>query len=255
MIVKNKDAILKMRTAGRLLASIFEKMKPIVVAGSSTAAIDSWIGQELKKSEMISQSLGYQGYQHVSCISVNSVIVHGVPAVDVLLKSGDIVTVDVCAAWRGYCADMARCFVIGTASPAAQRLIDCTQQALDRGIEAAVAGNRLFDISHAIQQTIEAAGFGIVKDFAGHGIGARMHESPDLPNYGVAGTGMRLKAGMTFAIEPMVTAGSERVKVDGDGWTARTQDGSLAAHIEDTVLITEDGPEILTRLSEKVIEK
>ena len=246
MIVKSKDAILKMRTAGRLLA---------VIAGATTADIDAWIERELKKSDMISQSQGYMGYRHVSCVSVNDVIVHGVPSQDIVLKDGDIVTVDVCASWGGYCADMARCFVIGTISKEAQTLIDCAQDALNKGIQAAVVGNRLFDISHAIQQTIEKCGFGIVRDFAGHGIGKSMHENPDLPNYGEAGTGMRLKAGMTFAIEPMIMIGSEKVTIDRDEWTARTKDGSLAAHIEDTVLITEDGPEILTRLLEKVIEK
>lgn len=255
MIVKSKDAIKKMRMAGKLLATIFENMKPIVIVGTTTARIDAWIAQELEKSEMISQSQGYMGYKHVSCISVNDVIVHGVPSENITIKDGDIVGVDVCASWNGYCADMARCFVMGSIPEETQRLLDCTQDALDRGIESAVVGNRLFDISHTIQRTIETCGYGIVREFAGHGIGKRMHENPDLPNYGEAGTGMRLKAGMTFAIEPMVTAGSEKMKMDNDGWTARTKDGSLAAHIEDTVLITEDGPEILTRLSKKVIVK
>ena len=255
MIIKSKDAIKTMRTAGRLLAAIFEKMKSILVVGATTAEIDAWIAHELEKSEMISQSQGYMGYKHVSCISINDVIVHGVPSQKIIIEDGDIVGVDVCASWGGYCADMARCFVIGSISEETQKLLDCTQRALDEGIQAAVVGNRLFDISYAIQKIIDASGYGIVREFAGHGIGRQMHESPDLPNYGEAGTGMRLKAGMTFAIEPMVTAGSEKMQIDDDGWTARTKDGSLAAHIEDTVLITEDGPEILTRPSKKVILK
>jgi methionyl aminopeptidase len=230
-------------------------MKPIVVVGATTAEIDAWITQQLKDSDMISQSQGYMGYKHVSCISVNDVIVHGIPSHDIVIKDGDIVGVDVCASLNGYCADMARCFVMGSIPEETQRLLDCTQEALDKGIKAAVVGKRLFDISHTIQRTIEACGYGIVREFAGHGIGRKMHENPDLPNYGEAGTGMRLKAGMTFAIEPMVTAGSEKMRMDNDGWTARTKDGSLAAHIEDTVLITEDGPEILTRPFEKVILK
>jgi len=253
MIVKSKDAILKMRTAGKLLAGIFEKMKTIVVAGMTTADIDLWIDQELKKAEMISQSKGYKGYKHVSCISLNDVIVHGIPSKNIIIKDGDMVGVDVCAAWQGYCADMARIFVIGTISKDAQALLDCTQAALNNGIKKAVVGNRLFDISHAIQKTIENCKFGIVREFAGHGIGKNMHENPDVPNFGDAETGMRLKAGMTFAIEPMVTWGSEAISIDQDGWTARTKDGSLAAHIEDTILITEAGPEILTRLAEKAL--
>lgn len=253
MIVKSKDAILKMRTAGKLLADIFERVKTIVVIGATTADIDAWISQELEKAEMTSQSKGYMGYKHVSCISLNDVIVHGVPSKNIIIKEGDIVGVDVCASWQGYCADMARAFVIGSISKDAQTLLDCTQEALDKGIQTAVVGKRLFDISNSIQKTIENYKFGIVREFAGHGIGKNMHENPDLPNFGEAGTGMRLKAGMTFAIEPMVTFGSEKVRIDQDGWTARTKDGSLAAHIEDTVLITEDGPEILTRPAKKAL--
>ena len=255
MIVKSKDAITKMRGAGKRLAGIFERMKSIVVVGISTAQIDAWIAQELEKEEMTSQSKGYMGYQHVSCISVNDVIVHGVPSQDIIVQEGDVVKVDVCASWQGYCADMARPFIMGEISQKTKHLLDCAQQSLDKGIQTAVVGNRLYDISYAIQSTVESCGFGVVRDFAGHGIGKTMHENPDLPNFGEPGTGMRLKAGMTFAIEPMITVGSEVVSIDKDGWTARTQDGSLAAHVEDTVLITETGPEILTRPDDKVMVK
>jgi len=249
MAVKNMQALEKMRTAGRLLADIFENISSKIQVGTTTAALDSWIESELDKRQMVSQSKGYKGYKHVSCISVNTVVVHGVPSAQVVLQSGDLVKVDVCAAWQGYCADMARCYIVdNVGTQQVEHLKMIAQQALDKGIAQAVEGNRLFDISAAIQNHVEHFGYGIVRDFAGHGIGKRMHEDPDVPNFGTAGTGMRLRAGMTFAIEPMITQGSYEVYIDRDGWTVKTKDGSLAAHVEDTVVVGEHGPEILTRL-------
>ena len=249
MVAKNAQALEKMRNAGKLLADIFENIPSKIQVGISTASLDSWIEKELAKRQLVSQSKGYRGYRHVSCISVNTVVVHGVPSETVILQTGDLVKVDVCAAWQGYCADMARCYVVDGKTPEkVQHLISVTQEALDKGIAQAVEGNRLFDISSAIQQHIEKFGYGVVRDFAGHGIGQKMHENPDVPNYGIAGTGMRLKAGMTFAIEPMVTQGSYEVFIDKDGWTVKTKDGLLAAHIEDTIVVGKNGPEILTRV-------
>lgn len=248
MFVKNKQALDTMRTAGKLLAEIFDKVDSIVQEGKSTAAIDAWIEVELLQRNMVSQSKGYKGYRHVSCISVNDVVVHGVPSDQVILQQGDLVKVDVCAAWQGYCADMARSFIVGNIRDEhKEHLIVVAQQALDKGIAMAVTGNRLFDISAAIQQHVEKHHYGVVRDFAGHGIGKRMHEEPDVPNFGTAGTGMRLKAGMTFAIEPMITQGSYEVIIDRDGWTVRTKDRKLAAHVEDTIVVGDNGPEILTR--------
>lgn len=249
MVVKTAQALEKMREAGKLLANIFENIPSKIEVGISTAALDLWIEQELIKRQLVSQSKGYKGYRHVSCISVNNVVVHGVPSGSVILQEGDLVKVDVCAAWQGYCADMARCFFVGgKADEKAQHLVAISYQALDKGIAQAVEGNRLFDISAAIQKHVEKFGYGVVRDFAGHGIGKNMHENPDVPNFGTAGTGMRLKAGMTFAIEPMVTQGSYEVYIDSDGWTVKTKDGKLAAHVEDTIAVGEHGPEILTRL-------
>lgn len=249
MFVKNKQALDKMRTAGKLLAEIFENVGSVIHEGTSTASIDAWIEQQLKKQKLVSQSMGYKGYKHVSCISVNNVVVHGVPSDCILLQQGDIVKVDVCAAWELYCADMARSFIVGSVrDEQKERLIVVAQQALDKGIANAVEGQRLYDISAAIQEHVQRHGYGVVRDFAGHGIGRRMHEEPDVPNFGVAGTGMRLKAGMTFAVEPMITQGSYEVYIDQDGWTVKTKDGSLAAHVEDTVVVGEHGPEVLTRL-------
>lgn len=249
MTIKSMQSLEKMRMAGRLLADIFENISSKIQVGTTTAALDSWIEEELNKRQLVSQSKGYKGYKHVSCISVNTVVVHGVPSGQVVLQSGDLVKVDVCAAWQGYCADMARCYIVDNVeNQQVEHLKMVAQQALDKGIAQAVEGNRLFDISAAIQNHVEHFGYGVVRDFAGHGIGKRMHEDPDVPNFGTAGTGMRLRAGMTFAIEPMITQGSYEVYIDRDGWTVKTKDGSLAAHVEDTVLVGENGPEILTRL-------
>lgn len=249
MVVKTAQALEKMRNAGKLLADIFENIPSQIKVGVSTASLDAWIEKELAKRQLVSQTKGYKGYRHVSCISVNTVVVHGVPSKTVILQTGDLVKIDICAAWQGYCADMARCFFVDNkADEKAQHLVSVAYQALDKGIAQAIENNRLFDISSAIQQHVEKFGYGVVRDFAGHGIGQKMHENPDVPNYGTAGTGMRLKAGMTFAIEPMVTQGSYEIYIDADGWTVKTKDGSLAAHVEDTVLVGEHGPEILTRV-------
>lgn len=191
------------------------------------------------------------GYRHVSCISVNDVVVHGVPHADCILQLGDLVKIDVCASWNGYCADMARSFFVGQSSEQAQKLVDVAYQALKKGIDQARVGNRLSDISSAIQQEVEKHGFGVVRDFAGHGIGKNMHEAPEIVNYGKPGKGPVLKEGMTFAIEPMITAGKYNVYVANDGWTVKTVDRSLAAHVEDTIAITNAGPVILTSSSEQ----
>lgn len=250
MVIKSKDAIFKMQTAGKLLAEIFEMVPSIIKPGVTTLMIDQWIATQLKKNDLVSQSKGYMGYQHVSCISVNQVVVHGVPSSQVVLQKNDLVKVDVCAAWKGYCADMARAYLVDVQKPTQemQKFITTAELALQAGIAQAVEGNRLFDISYAIQQVTEQQGYGIVRDFAGHGIGKRMHEEPDVPNFGKKGTGMVLKAGMTFAIEPMITMGHYDVFILEDKWTVQTVDQSLAMHVEDTILITKNGPEILTRL-------
>lgn len=249
MMVKNLQALEKMRKAGKLLAEIFENIKVIIRPGITTLELNNWIADQLQQRQLVSQSLGYHGYRHVSCISVNDVVVHGVPSAEIILKQGDLVKVDVCASWQGYCADMARAFIVSDIAD--QSIVDfirVAQESLDAGLQKAVEGNRLYDISAAIQEHVEKHGYGIVRDFAGHAIGAKMHENPDVPNFGYAGTGMRLKEGMTFAIEPMITQGSYQVYVALDGWTVKTKDGSLAMHVEDTVLVGKHGPEILTRL-------
>ena len=247
--IKNEQAFSTMRVAGRLLAEMFEMLKDEIVPGMSTLDIDSYIANYLAKHELVSQSKGYHGYKHSSCISVNEVIVHGVPRVDKQLVVGDLVKVDVCAAWHGYCADMARCFFVGNVkSLQAQSLVEAAQRSLDAGIAQAIPGAKLSNISFAVQQEVEKSGFGVVRDFAGHGIGSNMHEGPEILNYGKPGRGLVIREGMAFAIEPMITQGSYKVHIEKDGWTARTADKSLAAHVEDTIIITKDGPQIITRL-------
>lgn len=246
--IKNKIAIQKMETAGLFIAEIFELLKEKVVAGKTTLEINALIEKELKKRSLVSSTKGYKGYKFVSCISVNDEVVHGLPSERVLLD-GDLVKVDICASWKGYCADSARCFFVGSPSAIVGKLAQVARSALDKGIAQARAGNKLTDISAAIQAEVESNGFAVVRDFAGHGIGKLMHEDPEILNYGKPGKGPVLRPGMTFAIEPMITQGSYAVYVAEDGWTVKTKDKSLAAHVEDTVLITEHEPRILTKIN------
>ncbi|MBA3954560.1 type I methionyl aminopeptidase [Candidatus Dependentiae bacterium] len=246
--IKDNQAIEKMATAGRLLGQMLENIKELLVPDISTLELDTWIASYLKQHNLVSSTKGYMGYKHSSCISVNDEVVHGVPQAATKLKQGDLVKIDVCAAFSGYCADMARCFFIGSASVEAQNFVATAYSALDKGIEKAVVGGRLTDISAAIQAEVEYYNYGIVREFAGHGIGKKMHEDPEILNYGKPGCGPVLKAGMAFAIEPMITMGNHRINILRDGWTVKTVDKSLAAHVEDTVIITQQGPRIITRL-------
>lgn len=245
--IKNKISVAKMEKAGLLLQEVFNEISSFVKEGVSTLDIDTKIAQLLKEKNLTSKSLGYRGYKHVSCISVNDVVVHGIPTASQILRDGDLVKVDICASHGGYCADMARAYFIGQPNPEAQKLVAVAESALRKGIDMARAGNRLGDISAAIQAEVERYGFGVVRDFAGHGIGKQMHEDPEVLNYGKPGQGLLLQPGMTFAIEPMITQGNYKVYVTEDGWTVKTSDKSLAAHVEDTIAITHDEPKVLTR--------
>ncbi len=245
--IKDKNAFIKMRKTGELLARMFSSLQNVIQQGITTEQIDGFIADYLNQHNLVSCTKGYMGYKHVSCISVNEVVVHGIPN-NTYVNSGDLVKVDVCASFNGYCADMARGFFIGDAQEDAVKLMNIAQKSLDAGINKAQIGNRLTDISFAIQQVVEGAGFGVVRDFAGHGIGKKMHEAPEILNYGSPGRGPVIRQGMAFAIEPMITMGDYHVVIERDGWTVKTRDKSLAAHVEDTVIITENGPEIITRL-------
>lgn len=245
--IKNMSSIRKMAEAGKLLASIFLEIGSIISPGVTTFEIDQWIEKQLVSRGLLSRMKGYGTYRHVSCISVNDVVVHGVPSKQVVLQNGDLVKIDVCASFKGYCADMARSFFVGVPLEIHQQFVAVAQASLDKGIEQMMPGKRLSDISYAIQKEVEQHGFGVVRDFAGHGIGKNMHEDPEILNYGAPGNGPLLRAGMAFAIEPMITVGDYHVYIDTDGWTVRTKDKSFAAHVEDTVVVTEQGPIILTR--------
>lgn len=248
IIIKNKSAINKMRIAGRLLARIMSDVLKMMKPGTDTLEIDNFIEKEMVSAGLKPECKGYSGYKYATCISLNDVVIHGIPSRDSILSVGDLVKIDVVGSYENYCVDMTRCFLVGKVSAKIKSLVDVVQGALDAGIEEIAPGKNLSNISSRIQEAVEKEGFGVVRDFAGHGIGKSMHEDPEIPNYGSPGSGPVLQVGMTFAIEPMVTEGSYKVRVDKDGWTVRTLDGGVAGHIEDTVLVTDDGSEVLTRV-------
>jgi methionyl aminopeptidase len=243
----NSASFSKMVTAGSLLSEIFEIARSKVCVGATTLELDAFFEKELTARCLISGSKGYMGYRFVTCISLNDEVVHGMPSGTKVIKPGDVVKIDVCASYHGFFADMTRTFLVAPVDPEVQRFINVAQNALDLGIGAACVGNRISDISSAIQKEVERNGFGVVRDFAGHGIGRAMHEEPEILNYGLPGRGPLIKAGMGLALEPMITMKGYRVAIANDGWTVRTVDGSLAAHVEDTIIVTDNGPVIVTR--------
>ncbi|MCL4516145.1 MAG: type I methionyl aminopeptidase [Firmicutes bacterium] len=235
-----------MRKAGHLVALALEKVAEEIKPGVATGDLDRMLEGFFLSQGAIPAFKGYNGFPASICASVDDEVVHGIPGRRVL-EEGQIISIDVGAIVEGFYGDAAMTLPVGKISPAAQRLIDATRQSLERGITFAVEGNRLSDISHAIQTYVESVGFSVVRDFVGHGIGREMHEFPQIPNFGRPGHGPRLKPGMTLAVEPMVNAGGFEVVTDPDNWTVRTRDGSLSAHFEHTIAVTENGPEILTR--------
>ncbi len=235
-----------MREAGRVAAKILAELKDIIKPGISTMEIDSFVEKTVKANNMIAAEKGYYGYPASACVSVNEEVVHGIPSKKKILREGDIVSVDLVVESKGYMADAARTYPVGKISKEAERLIETAEKAFFNGIAFAKEGCRLSDISNAVQRTVEQEGFGVIRDFVGHGIGSKMHEEPQIPNYGKPGRGPRLQQGMTLAIEPMITQGSYEIDVLSDDWTAVTVDGKLAAHYENTVVITDGEPELLT---------
>lgn len=248
IILKDKRAIDRMRTAGQLLASIFQEIPSLLVVGMTTADLDALVEARMRKLDLEPSCIGYGSYRHATCISVNDGVIHGVPSDRVVLKDGDCVKLDVVGAYRGYCADMARTYSLGAGPQEVCSMMEVAQQALDAGIAQVRPGGRVGDISACIQRVVESAGYGVVKAYAGHGIGRHFHEEPEVPNYGKAGTGPTLVPGMALAIEPMITQFKADVFVDADGWTVRTVDRGLAVHVEDTIVVSESGVEVLTRL-------
>ena len=235
-----------MRRAGRITAGARKLAGELVRPGMTTLEIDAAVRKYIESRGARPSFLGYGGFPGSACISVNDVVIHGIPSKKIVLQEGDIVSVDVGAYIDGFHGDCAATFPCGQVSDEAKRLMEVTERSFWEGIQFARAGQRVSDISHAVQQYVEAHGYSVVRDFVGHGVGTKLHEAPEVPNYGPAGHGARLQPGMTIAVEPMVCQGDWRVRILQDKWTTVTQDGSLAAHYENTILITEGEPEILT---------
>jgi methionyl aminopeptidase len=244
--VKSTNEVDILRKAGKILSSIVVQLQSSLTSGMSTKDIDLKAEELIRKNKVSSAFKGYRGFPGVACISVNEEVVHGIPGKR-LVKDGDIVSLDIGIIYEGYYSDMAVTVAVGDVSTEVRRLLNVTQSSLSRAIEQARAGNRLSDISYAVQSFVEMHGFSVVRDFVGHGIGKRLHEDPEIPNYGRAGQGRVLAEGMVFAIEPMVNMGTHRTKVLSDGWTVVTEDGKPSAHFEHSVVITDRGPEVLTK--------
>ncbi len=245
IILKTEEEIMKMKEAGKILASVHKEIKKMIKPGVTTLEIDTMVEEYLLAHGASPEQKGYYDYPYATCASVNDEICHGFPRNEPL-KEGDIVTIDMVVNLDGWLADSAWSYGVGEISDQAQKLLDDTKKALYLGIAQAKAGNRLGDIGHAIQTFAEGEGYSVVRDFVGHGIGKDMHEDPQVAHYGIAGRGQRLMPGMVLTIEPMINIGGYRLKLDDNEWTARTVDGSLSAQYEHTLAITEDGPIILT---------
>ncbi len=246
IVLKTNRELTLMREACRISAGALKVAGEAVEPGVTTEEIDRIAYKYIISQGAKPNFLNYNGFPATACISINDEVIHGIPSKKRVLKEGDIVSIDLGAALNGYNGDNAATFAVGDISPEAKRLIDTTRESLYKGIEAAVAGGRIGDISNAVQTYCEDRGFSVVRDFVGHGVGTKLHEDPSVPNYGTSGRGVRLLPGMTLAIEPMINAGGFEVRQLSDGWTIKTRDGGLSAHFEHTVAITTDGPKILT---------
>lgn len=246
--VKTDAEIKAMRESGRMLGEVLQILVAAADVGMTTKDIANIAGKELKALGGKPAFLGYEGFRDVLCTSVNDAVVHGIPSADFVLQDGDIIGLDFGVSYRGMITDAARSVIVGTPKKADVKLLEATLASLDAGIFAVYGGCKTGDIAAAVQAVLERETYGIVRDLVGHGVGHHVHEEPNIPNYGKAGTGHKLETGMTIAIEPMATRGDWRVRQHHDGWTVLTADGSRSAHFEDTILITDDGAEILTRV-------
>ena len=235
-----------MREPGKVTGKILRELEDFIKPGISTMDIDKFVEDTIRAHGMIPAFKGYGGFPGSACVSVNEEVVHGIPSKKRILREGDIVSVDIGCIYKGYNSDAARTYGVGKISEEAQRLIDAARESFFEGLKFCKVGYRLSDVSHAIQKRVEEDGFGVIRDFVGHGIGRELHEDPQIPNYGKPGRGPRLAPGMVLAIEPMISEGTYEVEVLLDNWTAVTADGKLAAHYENTVVITDGEPELLT---------
>lgn len=244
MVLKSRGELDLMDQANRIVLSVLDGIAERVRPGVTTRELDRYAEETIRSAGGVPAFLNYKGYPATLCTSRNDVIVHGIPN-DQPLSEGDILGVDCGVVYKGYYGDAARTFAVGRVSPEADRLIAVTRRALEIAVESVRPDRRLSDIGHAVQTYVESQGFSVVREFVGHGIGSALHEDPQVPNFGAPGKGPRLKPGLVLAIEPMVNAGTPEVEIDADGWTARTQDGSLSAHFEYSVAVTEDGARVL----------
>lgn len=246
IIIKSKQEIDIMREAGKVTGDVLRKLEDFVKPGISTWDIDRFVEEYIIGHKMIPSFKGLYGFPASACVSVNEEVVHGIPSKKRILKEGDIVSVDVGSTYKGYCSDAARTYPVGAISDVAAHLIEATRDSFFEGIKFCKVGNRLSDISHAIQMKAEGEGFSVIRDYVGHGVGRDMHEDPQIPNFGKPGRGPRLAEGMVFAIEPMIAEGHYDTEVLLNDWTVVTVDGKLSAHYENTVVVTDGEPELLT---------
>lgn len=247
IILKSSEEIGIMREANRIAARVLEFLSDMARPGAKTMDMDRAAEDFIVKNGAAPAFKGYLGYEHTLCTSINEQIVHGIPGEDEL-GEGDIISIDCGVYYKGFYGDHAWTYAVGRVDAESKRLLDVGERALYRGIEMARVGNRLYDISAAIQECVESNGFSVVRDYVGHGVGRKLHEEPQVPNFGVAGTGVKLRQGLVLALEPMVNAGTWKVRVLQDGWTVVTEDGKKSAHFEHSIAILSDGPEILSRV-------
>ncbi len=246
IIIKSKREIDLMRVAGQVVALVFKELEPLCRPGVSTEYLSEKAEEIIRAHDCLPTFKGYYGFPGAVCISLNDTLVHGIPSKHIILKEGDIVSIDVGATYKGYVADACRTFGVGEIKDNARRLVEVTKQSFFEGVKLVKPGVHLGDVSHAIQAYCEAHGYSLPRDYTGHGVGAHLHEDPSIPNYGKAGTGPILQEGMGLAIEPMVAEGRHQTRVLPDEWTVKMRDGKLSAHYENTIVVTSDGYEILT---------
>jgi methionyl aminopeptidase len=246
IIIKSEQEIDLMRESGKVTGTILKELEDFIKPGISTADIDGFVERTIRKAGMVPTFLGYGGFPASACVSINEEVVHGIPTKKRILQEGDIVSVDVGSTYKGYVSDAARTYPVGQVSETASHLMEATKASFFEGLKYCKVGYRLSDISHAIQESAEGEGFSVIRDFVGHGVGQQMHEDPQIPNFGRAGRGPRLAKGMAFAIEPMICEGTYDVMTLDNDWTVVTLDGKLSAHYENTVVITDGEPELLT---------
>jgi methionyl aminopeptidase len=252
VIRKSRSEIEKMRRAGLIVAETLRDLKQMVEPGITTRELDAYAESKIRASGASPTFKGYHGFPASICASVNEEVVHGIPS-DRKLREGDIVKIDCGATLDGYVGDAAISVGVGRVSPEIRGLIEATQESLFRAMEKMVAGNRLYDVSYAVQEYVEGLGYSVVRDYCGHGIGREMHEAPQVPNYGRPGTGLKLKEGLVLAVEPMVNLGNYDVQTEADGWTVTTVDGLASSHFEHTIAITDNGPIVLTALDDGTV--